>query len=261
MPDPWLAMLIVAGVYMVMFAIGEVARRQGHVRADLTRKFSHVAAGGIALALPLLFANPEPVIALAGSFLVFLGVTRRAGWLGSIHAIERRSVGAFLYPVSVAAIFVIASGDYPRYAIAVLALGVGDAAGAIVGGRPGTHRYAAWHQPKTWEGSFAVLVTMIVVSTPILIVSGRPVLDAVLIGCFVGIVVALVEGALPWGLDNLGVPLAAIVSLGAAGSVVWAALLVLVAGGLFLLAVAIPRRFRSDGLEDPADRGLAHRDG
>src|SRR3990172_6409092 len=47
------------------------------------------------------------------------------------HAISRRSAGAFLYPVAIAATFVIASDSYARYAIAVLALALGDPAGGI----------------------------------------------------------------------------------------------------------------------------------
>lgn len=246
MPDPWLAMAGVAAAYLVMFAAGEIARRRGGARADLTRRFGHVAAGGIALVLPFLFAGPEPVIALAASFLVFLVVTLRAGWLGSIHGIERRSGGAFLYPVAVATAFVLAAGDYPRYAIAVLALGIGDAAGGIVGARWGRHPYTAWGQPKTWEGSLAVLATLVVVSTAGLMIGGRSFADAALTGLFVGVVVALVEGALPWGLDNLGIPIAAILALDVAGSAGSAGALLVVAAAMFGVAVAVPRRATGD---------------
>lgn len=266
MPDPWLAMAIVAGVYLAMFGAGEVARRSLGARADLTRRFGHVGAGVIALALPLMFASPEPVIALAVAFVVFLTVTRRAGWLGSIHAIDRRSGGAFLYPVAVAAAFVLAADDYPRYAIAVLALGIGDAVGGIVGGRWGGHRYAAWGQLKTWEGSLAVFVTLVVVTVAVLMLDGRPIVDVMATALFVGVVVTLIEGALPWGLDNLAIPIATVLALEVADSGGPAGPLVVAACALFAIAVAAPRRASAGKPQPaaealPADQELAPRGG
>jgi dolichol kinase len=240
--ETWLPMLLVTGAYLAMFGVGELARDRWSASVWLTRKFSHVGAGCIALALPWLFGSPGPVVFLAGSFLVFMVVTSRTGWLGSVHAIERRSAGAFLYPVSLAVVFVIAADDYPRYVIAILALALGDASGAIAGSRWGRHGYAAWGQAKTWEGSSVVFAVLGVVCGSILALSGLPLVAACLVGSFVGLVVAVVEGALPWGLDNLGVPLAALVALETAGSAGSSATLLLGVAALFALALAFPFR-------------------
>ncbi len=241
MGETWAPMLLVAGSYLAMFGIGELLRRARLARAEVTRRSNHVGAGVIALALPLLFDSPWPVLALAVPFVAFLLATKLIGWLGSVHGISRRSAGAFLYPVSIAATFVIASDNYPHYAIAVLALALGDPAAGVAGERWKQHSYSAWGQVKTWEGSLAALTVTTALSSSVLVLSGVPPVGACVTGVFIGVVVALIEGALPWGLDNLGIPLATLASLSAAGSAASAVLTVLGAAALFGLALATPR--------------------
>lgn len=239
---PWGSMLLAAGAFLAVFATGEGIHRRWGIAPELTRKLDHVAAGGVALALPVLFESPVPVLILAVSFVAFLAVTGLAGWMVSVHGIRRASVGAFVYPLAIAMAFVIAYGDPERYAIAILALAVSDAAGWIVGARSGRRAYAVWGQAKSLEGSAAIFAVTTVVATAVILVSGAPPIAACINGLFTGAVVALVEGALPLGLDNLGVPLAALAAVAVAGSVATASALLLVAAALFGLALAWPRR-------------------
>jgi dolichol kinase len=234
-------MLVVAVAYLAMFSVGELLRRGRRTAATETRRFDHVMAGGIALALPILFDSPWPVIALAVPFVGFLLGTMVIGWLGSVHAIPRRSVGAFLYPVAIAVTFVIAADRYAWYAIAVLALALADPAGGITGARMGRHVYRAWGQVKTREGSIAVLAVSAVLTSSVLLIGGESVAVAGLTGLFTGLTVALVEGALPWGLDNLGIPLAVLASLAAAGSITLGGLTLLSAAALLALALVASR--------------------
>jgi phytol kinase len=238
--DVLLRMLIVSGAYLAMFAVGETLYRRS-AAPEATRKLDHVAAGAIALTLPLLFDSPWPVIALAAPFVAFLLGTMLLGWLGSVHRVARRSIGAFLYPVAVAAAFMLAAGDYPAYAIAIMALALADPAAEVAGGRWGSRRYAAWGQAKTWEGSLAALVVTAATAIAILLLAGATLPAALATGTFAGIVVALVEGALPWGLDNVGIPLAALAALSAAGSAATGTAALLGAMGLFFLAAAATR--------------------
>lgn len=238
---PWPSMLLVAGAFLAMFAGGEAIYRRWRVAPELTRKLDHAAAGGIALILPVVFDSPWPVFALAVPFLVFLVVTRLTGWLGSVHGIARASAGAFLYPVAISATFAIAGNEAGRYAIAILALALADAVSGLVGGRWGRWTYAVWGQAKTWEGSLAAFAVTTILASAILVASGTSPAGACLTGIFIGLVVALVEGALPWGLDNLGVPLAALAAFGAAGNAVSAGIVLMGAAALFGLALAVRR--------------------
>lgn len=244
-PDLWLAMLLVSAVYLAMFGVGELLHRRWQATAESTRKLDHLAAGGIALALPLAFDSPWPVVALAAAFLAFLMGALLLGFLGSVHGVGRRSIGAFLYPVAIAATFVLTSEDYTRYAVAVLALATADVAAGVAGQRWGRHAYSAWGQVKTVEGSLAAFAVAGAMCTTLLLLGGASVGVAVATGMLTGVVVALVEGALPLGLDNLGIPLAALVSLNAAGSVVSGGLAVLGAAALLAVALAASRLTQS----------------
>jgi dolichol kinase len=241
---PWVSILLVAGAFLGMLAIGELIHRRWSVEAELTRKLDHVAAGVIALALPLVFGAPAPVFVLAALLLAFLAATRLRGWLGSVHDITRASLGAFAYPVAVAATFLIAHDEIGPYWIAIAALALADAASGLVGTRVGRRAYAAWGQPRTLEGTLAAFVVTTLAAGVILVATGLPPGDAILAGALAGLVVALVEGALPWGLDNLGVPLAAIAALGAAESAAGSVAVLLGAAGLFGLSLVLPRRDR-----------------
>lgn len=235
---PWLAMLAISGAYLAMFATGELLHHSGRAEAEQTRKLSHVGAGAIALTLPVIFTSPDPVLFVVAAFVIFLFATRQAGLLSSVHGIRRPSSGAFLYPVAIAVTFVLSADAYPRYAIAILALAVGDAAGGIIGGRWGRHEYDAWGQRKTWDGSMAVVATLSVITSVVLALAGTSPAEAIATGLLVGLVAGLVEGGLPYGLDNLGVPIAALAALDAADSAAAAAVLVLAAAGLLGCALA-----------------------
>jgi phytol kinase len=224
----------------MVLAVGETLARRRGMSPEMTRKLDHAAAGPVALAVPLALDSPGPVLALAGSFLAFLLVTRLVGRLGSVHGIARRSAGAYLYPVAIAVTW-LATQDHPEwYAVAILALSLADSAGGLVGARWGRHGYRAWGQPKTWEGSFATLGVTALVSIAVLLVSGMSPLGACLAGTLVAAVVALVEGSLPFGLDNVGVPLAALAALASYGSPLAAGMLLIVAAAVFGVALAVP---------------------
>lgn len=210
---PWAAMIVVGGAFLAVFATGEIAHRKLGIPADDTRRLVHATAGVVALPLPAIFSSSWPVLLLSTGFFVFLVVTRRTGHLASIHGIGRSSVGAFLYPVAIAATFVLAHDRPTWYAVAVGALAFADAAGGLVGSRLGRRRFASWGQPKSVEGSAAALAAATLTSLVVLVAGGTPATEAALVAVLVGLVVATVEAALPWGLDNLGVPLAALASL------------------------------------------------
>jgi dolichol kinase len=149
-------------------------------------------------------------------------------------------VGAYLYPVAIAVTWLATRGHLEQYVVAILALSLADAAGGLVGARWGRRRYAAWGQAKTIEGSLATLGVTGAVSFPVLLAAGMPPSAACIAGALVAVVVTLVEGSLPFGLDNLGVPLAALAALALVGSPMAAGLLLLAAATAFAAALTVP---------------------
>lgn len=234
-------MALVSTAFLGLFAMGELFHRARLVPPDVTRRFNHVAAGGIALGLPFVFDEPPPVLLLAAGFVAFLWATRSSGHLPSIHRVPRVTVGALLYPPAIAATYVLGAERWELYATAVCVLALADPAGAVVGaGSTRVHGYRPWGQRKSVEGSLAVLVVAGTVTVAILALSGAPPGLAVGTGVFTGLVVALVEGALPWGLDNIGIPLATLTALAAAAAPASAvAVTVVLAGALAMLAVSL----------------------
>ena len=217
--EAWPRMAAVAAMYSALFGVTEAVRRSLRLRGEATRKLAHIAGGLMALLLPSLFESSWPVVVLAVGFTLLLTATARFGSLQSIHAIRRRSVGAYWYPGAIAATFVLAQGSASTYAVGVLALTLGDGLAGVVGQRYGRHHFSVWGNPKTVEGSATAFsltaAAVVVVLAP---AHGSPV-SVLGTAVVVGLVVAVVEALSPWGLDNITVPLAAVASLGAAGSV------------------------------------------
>lgn len=216
---PWIPMALVAGAFLASLAVGEIVHRVLGIGSELTRKLDHATAGVIALALPFVFDSPWPVLVLAAPFIVLLVLTRLGGWLGSVHGIGRTSAGAYLFPIAIATTFVLARHDVGWYAIAILSLAFADAAGGLAGSRWGRRTFTSWGQPKTLEGSAAVFGVTSIIALVVLSLAGHGPIGTITGTLLTGLVVAFVEGALPWGLDNLGVPLAALAVLAALGSV------------------------------------------
>jgi dolichol kinase len=233
-------MALLGLAFLAVLGAGEALARRAGLPPELTRKLDHALAGPVALAVPFVLDAAWQVLALASAFLVFLSMTSLAGRLGSVHGIARRSVGAYLYPVAIAATWFATQGHPERYAVAILALSLADAAGGLVGERWGRRSYLSWGQPKSWEGSLATLVVTAVISVPVLLAGGMAPAGACLAAAMVALVVALVEGSLPYGLDNLGVPLAAVAALASLDSPLFAELLLAGAVAGFGVALAFP---------------------
>jgi phytol kinase len=248
-PTP-LAVAAVAGAYLVLFGVAE-GLRAASVPAGATRALTHLGAGLLALSLPLVIASPAPVIWLSLGFLLLLAVTDRTGRLRAIHTDPDRRAGVYLYPVALAALYVLAAQRWPVYATAVLALCCGDTAAAVVGRRVGRHGFGVWGRRKTVEGSLAafavVAATTLAVWAPTATArgGGTGAWEIVLLALWTALVCALAEAASPWGTDNLIVPLAALAALGALGATAAAVVLPLavagLAGGLLLGPARSPR--------------------
>jgi phosphatidate cytidylyltransferase/phytol kinase len=237
----WLGLVGVSAGYGLLFGCAELLRGRG-LGAETTRKLVHVGSGLLALALPLVFDSAWPVVALALAFTLVLLLSARLGRLGAIHAIERRSLGAFLYPSAIALTFLRAHQDLPLYAVAILALAFGDAAAALVGQRLGYHRTSIWGQVRSLEGSLAALLVAGGLTVACLALAGWGFLAATVVGLLVGLLVALAEAASPRGTDNLTVPLAALAALQAESLPLESVLLVGAAMALLMLGLLQPTR-------------------
>lgn len=207
------AMALLAGLTLGLFALVEMLDRAALLDREPSRKIAHVGAGGVALLAPLLGSH-WPMLVLTSAFAVVLLASRRAGILEPLHPAGRRGAGDLTYPAGLYAAFVLAAGSAPTFQAAVLVLALADPVAALVGQRAGHTRYRAFGTPRSLEGSAAFAVVAFAVTAGTLVVlGGTPVAAAVVRAALVATLTALAEALSPSGMDNLTVPVVAVLAL------------------------------------------------
>jgi phytol kinase len=197
---------------LCLFAIVEMLDRWWHVDREWTRKLAHVGAGFIALLAPLFFSTPWPMLILTASFAGLLLLSRRIGVLAPLHPRGRRGEGDLVYAAGLYAAFALAQ-DTHAFQIAVLILALADPAAALAGRTFGRRRFRAFATTRSLEGSLAFAAVAAVIALALLAAAGLS-LGAALVGAFVlAAATTLVEALSPAGLDNVTIPLAAILLL------------------------------------------------
>ena len=93
--------IILAGVFLVLFASAEWMYHIKKVRVEMTRKYVHLMTGLLTMFFPPMIGNHWLVLFLCGSFLVILLVSLQFNLLPSINAVKRKTQGSLLYPVIV----------------------------------------------------------------------------------------------------------------------------------------------------------------
>lgn len=211
---------ILAGLFLVVFAVAEFCWRRLRVHTEITRKLVHAGGGLTVLLVPHLLTSVWSALALAVAFATILGVARTCHWLPSVHAIERRSVGAAVFPIAVAVCVIASRGRLVHFEVPLLALALGDTAAALVGRRFGVLAYAVAGTRRTIEGSAAFAVVTGIVAFAFFRLVDIDVGIAVLLAVSVGLVLAVVEAVSIGGWDNLTIPVAGLVVVDVA---LWAA--------------------------------------
>jgi len=137
MPDQIYHFLALGVVYLGLFVISEYLYHRRNWDAENTRKVSHAGAGLLALSFPLSFQDSMYVVALCSTFLIILGLTKRIGWLHSIHAVERITYGSTMFPLVVCICFWFYSRDLDliKFYLPVLIMALADPAACLVGRR------------------------------------------------------------------------------------------------------------------------------
>jgi phytol kinase len=223
-----------------------VCRLEGCATPEVSRKFLHVAMGAILCPLPWVFHSPWPVVGLCGIYVGLLAARRYLVALdnhvsGILDGVGRRSLGEFLFPVSVGVVFAAARGDRVAYLVPMLVLTFADAAAAVVGRRYGTLRYPTPGGCKSLEGSLAfAVVTFAATHLCLLLMSDAARWESVLVAAVIALALTLVEAFATGGWDNFLVPVGALVMLKAlAGSGVPPLAVLAGIGGVAVLGLGV----------------------
>lgn len=198
-----------------------VAWAQGRwtIAPEWSRKAVHVGMGLACAAFPWLFTEFWQVaVTVAGATALLLAVRfvpalqmRFGSVLGGVG---RSSLGDVFFPLSVLLLFAQAGREPVFYVVPMLLLALADAAAALVGTSWGRRSFTADEGLKTWEGSLAFLaVALLCVAVPLLIARSELGWRIGLVALCIALVTMLLEASAWRGLDNLFVPLAALVML------------------------------------------------
>jgi len=147
--------------FLALFGVGELLYYVFHVNAEFTRKLSHIGTGILTMLFPVFFTSHWYVLLMCSSFAVLLVLSIRYGFLQSINAVERETVGSICYPLSVYIAFLVYAwqGDILTFYVPILVLAIADPMAAFVGKTWPWKPFHLFGQSKTIAGSMAFAVT------------------------------------------------------------------------------------------------------
>ena len=145
---------------------------------------------------------------MAGLFTLTLLFTRGRGLLGSVHGVERLSLGELIYPMAIylSWIMTVQQGHRELFPIPILSLALGDAVAGLVGIRYGRHIFHFFGQKRSLEGSLGFLLTCALCTLAVLVAGGMEPMPALGIALGVGLLGAVLEALSVYGTDNVTVP-------------------------------------------------------
>ena len=203
--------LILAGCYLALFALGELLYHAFKVNAEITRKFVHAGTGLLALLFPLLLDSHWWVLLLCASFAVILLCSLRFGWLQSINAIGRKSVGSLAYPIAVYGCYLSYSYQgyqHIYYYLPIMVLAISGPLAALCGRKWPRGPYRIAGASKTATGSLIFFISAFL----IVLFSWRYVYllgfdtGNVLAFAFIALLATIAEATSRDGYDNVSIP-------------------------------------------------------
>ncbi|MFA5302701.1 MAG: hypothetical protein WC395_08450 [Bacteroidales bacterium] len=206
--------ILIAIVCVLTFT--EIMYRRLELKSEITRKFAHFTATLSTVVFPFIFNSHWYVLVLASFFFVILFVSRHGTQLGSIHKIDRKSVGSYVLPVAIYLTFLISFllNNKFFYILPILILAICDPMAGILGMNFKRNnrqiRLLGHTLQKTILGSVAFLFGSFVISVlSLYLYSGIFNLKTFWLALGIGVITTLTEMLCRKGWDNLFIPLTA----------------------------------------------------
>lgn len=203
-----LELLLATLPIIVVLVVSEILWRQGVVRGERARKFVHILAGCWVAFWPWLVSFD--VIAIIGILAIWVQlIDRRLKIFHSTIDVPRRSVGDLLFPAGVAMTALLVN-NYWIFAVVVLHLALADGLAAVVGQQLGeSNTYSILGSKKSIAGTLTFLfISYALMGVLIAALHIADPWSLVIVACLPP-VLAATENMVPFGLDNLAVPLLA----------------------------------------------------
>ncbi len=213
-----LDIILLAGMFLSLFAIAEVLYHKFKIKAENTRKIVHAGTGIITMLFPIFFKNQWPVLFLCASFAIILLLSLRFHLLPSVNAIDRASYGSLLYPLSVYICFL--SYTYFHnilfFYLPVLTMAVCDPIAALVGKRWPRGKFKIKSGAKTVMGSLAFFTSSFILSIVLFYFFSPAIFmqkNVLLIAMLIALLAAVTEAISSKGIDNITIPVCVLIVL------------------------------------------------
>lgn len=203
------------------FALLIISQRLSFLSLEGKRKFVHILLGNWWFMVLAFFDQVVYASIVPASFIVInymsLKRNKKGGLLSELERkkTNSKSYGIIIYPVSMLLLIILSFEvfhDIRIGGIGLLALSYGDGFAALAGKRFNYVPFEIWGNKKTLSGSIAMLLaTFISVSIYLRITQLQVTLLGVAIPAFwIAIVSTASELITPFGIDNLAIPISAV---------------------------------------------------
>jgi phytol kinase len=210
--------IILAGSFLLLFAIAELLYHKLSVKVEVTRKLVHMVTGLLALLFPIMLGNHWLVLLLSILFAIILFISLRYKLLQSINAIDRDSVGSLAYPLAVYASYLVYDYFHQQYVyfyMPMIVLAICDPVAALSGRRWPLGKYSSAKESKTLMGStmFFMSAFFLILLLLQLLQSSADVYTKLITALVIALLASIAEAITKKGYDNLAIPAAVIAGL------------------------------------------------
>lgn len=211
--------IAISFVYVLLIlGIAEGLRRALRLEVEFTRKFVHIGVGMWSIGTVLLFTDKWAALIPPFAFVLLNYLSYRYGLFMAMESKDKSNLGTVYFPIAfVVMILLLFDRSRSLFVASLMPMTWGDSFAAIVGKRFGRHRYTVLGTTRSLEGSLAMFVLSLV-STWITLTAFGAGAAQPLTGVFAVLMAGaatLAEAVCPFGLDNLLVPAASVLGMGA----------------------------------------------
>ncbi len=199
-------------VFLFLIFICEFLYRKFNLKAEITRKIAHISASLFSLVFLYTFQSYLYVIILGTLFFLLLFIGKRYQFFKSIDAVQRKTAGSYLLPVSICLLFVISkeSGNQLFFVLPILVLSLSDPLASIAGTayKHRTRNIQIFNRKldKTYLGSMVFAAFTLIITLIVLFLYNFSGIHLVGLSIIIALSATVVEMFSCNGLDNLTVP-------------------------------------------------------
>lgn len=210
--------IILAILFLSLFAIAEILYHRFKVKAESTRKIVHIGTGLITILFPILLQSAWSVLLLCASFGLILLLSLRMHLLPSVNAIKRVSYGSLLYPVAVSICFFAYQHFHHLlfFYLPVLTMAICDPVAALAGSRWPLGRFKINNSNKTLIGSLAFFISSFILTIALFYFFSPEIFEpkkALLTSFLIAVSTAATEAVSFKGIDNITIPVCVLIIL------------------------------------------------